>query len=137
MNDKVDHLKNLGSKETEYAYESPNSSMLETFPNQFDHRGYEVTFRTEEFTSLCPKTGQPDFADISINYIPDKECIETKSLKLYLFSFRNHRSFMETITNKILEDLVKVCSPHRMEVVCDFKTRGGIEVTVTAEYAKY
>lgn len=127
-------LTQLGSKSTEYKYGDPTEDILETFENRYPMREYEVQFLTEEFTSLCPRTGQPDFAKIEINYIPNKKCIETKSLKLYLFSYRQCGSFMETITNRILEDLVSVCQPKEMEVIGRFNARGGVTINVTAQY---
>lgn len=134
--DDVTGLKLLGSGRTSYAFEEPTASILEAFPNQYSGRDYQIRFEHPEFTSLCPKTGQPDFAVIEITYVPDQLCIETKSLKLYFTAFRNHGSFMETITNKILDDLVSVCQPRRMQVVARFNPRGGTSLSVTAEYAK-
>lgn len=104
---------------------------LETFPNPNPERDYEISFDCPEFTCLCPKTGQPDFATIKIRYIPDKLCVELKSLKLYLWSFRNEGHFHEAVTNQILNDLVKSVSPRWMEVVGDFFVRGGIHTIVT------
>lgn len=129
-----ENLKQLGSKRTEYKYDSPGVDILETFSNKYVDSNYIVQFVTKEFTSLCPKTGQPDFATIDICYTPNEKCIETKSLKLYLFSFRSYRSFMETITNKILQDLVYVCSPRWMKVEGKFNSRGGIVLNVEVEY---
>lgn len=134
--DNVKDLKNLGSRETEYKYDSPVKELLETFENQFPHRNYQTQFVFNEFTSLCPKTGQPDFATVSISYIPDKKCIETKSLKLYYLAYRNQGAFMETITNQILEDCVAVCEPRQMQVVSNFNARGGTLINVVAEYIK-
>lgn len=108
--------------------------LLETFENQNPERDYTVTHSAPEFTSLCPKTGQPDFAVIVIEYIPDKLCLELKSLKLYLNSYRNDGIFFESVTNKILDDLVKVCKPRYMVVTAEFNVRGGILSTVEAEY---
>ena len=108
--------------------------LLETFENQNPERDYRVTHSAPEFTSLCPKTGQPDFAVIVIEYIPDNLCIELKSLKLYLNSYRNEGIFFESVTNKILDDLVKVCKPRCMVVTAEFNVRGGISSTVEAEY---
>ena len=108
--------------------------LLETFENQNPERDYRVTHSAPEFTSLCPKTGQPDFAVIVIEYIPDNLCIELKSLKLYLNSYRNEGIFFESVTNKILDDLVKVCKPRYMVVTAEFNVRGGILSTVEAEY---
>lgn len=131
MSDDTSKLKSLGSKKTDYGF-TVNPNILETFPNKFPKREYEVTFETDEMTSLCPKTGQPDFAHIRIEYTPGKDCIESKSLKLYLFSYRNEGSFMETITNRICEDLFKCCNPRWLKVVADFKARGGITTQVVA-----
>ena len=129
-------LTQLGSKSTNYQYGGPTENILETFENKYPNREYEIQFLTEEFTSLCPRTGQPDFAKIEINYVPHEKCIETKSLKLYLFSYRQCGSFMETITNRILEDLVSVCQPKEMEVIGRFNARGGVKINVTAGYYK-
>ena len=111
---------------------SPNEAKLEVFENAFPNRDYVITFNCPEFTSLCPVTSQPDFGHIKINYIADKLCVESKSLKLYLFSFRNHNSFHEEVVNIILEELVKTCQPRWAEVVGDFMPRGGISIHVTA-----
>ena len=108
--------------------------LLETFENEFPNRDYTIIHTAPEFTSLCPKTGQPDFATIDIDYIPDKLCVELKSLKLYLNSYRNEGVFFESVTNKILEDLVKVLSPRYMLVSADFNVRGGISSVIEAEY---
>jgi len=134
--DDVTGLKHLGSGKTSYAFSEPSAAILEAFPNKYPDRDYEIRFEHPEFTSLCPKTGQPDFATIEITYIPDQLCIETKSLKLYFTAYRNHGSFMETITNQILDDLVSVCQPRMMQVVALFNPRGGTSLTVTAEYFK-
>ena len=133
MNKEGKGLKVLGSKQTVYPKE-PDKKILETFENKYPKREYTVEFRCPEFTSLCPKTGQPDFAEIVITYTPEKKCIETKSLKLYLFSFRTYGSFMEPITNRILDDLVAVCKPQWMRIDGAFNARGGIGINVTAEY---
>ena len=108
--------------------------LLETIENEFPNRDYTIIHTAPEFTSLCPKTGQPDFATIEIDYIPDKLCIELKSLKLYLNSYRNDGVFFESVTNRILEDLVEVCSPRYMLVTAEFNVRGGISSVVEAEY---
>jgi 7-cyano-7-deazaguanine reductase len=107
---------------------------LETFPNHNDKRDYVITLQTEEFTCVCPKTGQPDFAKIIIQYIPDKKIIESKSLKLYLWSFRNEGVFHEHVTNIILDDLVVALQPRWCKVSAEFAARGGIGITVDAEY---
>ena len=109
-------------------------TVLETFPNPAPERDYTIRMQIPEFTCLCPKTGQPDFGTIIIEYIPDKLCIELKSLKLYLQSFRNEGVFYETVTNKILDDLVKVCEPRYMLVTAEFTTRGGISSIIEVEY---
>lgn len=109
---------------------------LDTFPNPKPERDYEISFECPEFTCLCPKTGQPDFATIEITYVPDALCIELKSLKLYLWSYRNEGAFHEAVTNQILDDLVAACRPRRMVVRGDFFIRGGIHTVITAEYKK-
>lgn len=109
---------------------------LETFPNPRPGREYEICFEAPEFTCVCPKTGQPDFAVIRIRYVPDDLCIELKSLKLYLWSFRDEGTFHETVTNQILDDLVAACLPRRMSVEGDFRIRGGIHTVVRAEFEK-
>jgi 7-cyano-7-deazaguanine reductase len=109
---------------------------LETFPNPQPGRDYEISIRCPEFTSVCPKTGHPDFGEIRIAYVPHERCIELKALKFYLMDFRNKGIFYEAATNQILDDLVAACSPRRMTVVGDFTPRGGISTTVTATYSK-
>ena len=111
-------------------------TMLETFPNPKHERDYEITIRCPEFTSVCPKTGLPDFGEIRITYTPDDRCIELKALKYYLIGFRDRGIFYEDVTNQILDDLVAACHPRRMSVVGDFSVRGGISTQVTATYAK-
>ena len=108
--------------------------LLETFENQYPDRDYNIVHTAPEFTSVCPKTGQPDFGIIVVEYVPDKLCVELKSLKLYLQSFRNEGVFYETVTNQILDDLVKVCKPRYMLVTAEFTTRGGISSIIEAEY---
>ncbi len=110
------------------------SDRLETFPNPQPGRDYSIEFTCPEFTCLCPRTGQPDFATIRIDYVPDRKCVELKSLKLYLWSFRNEGHFHEAVTNRILDDLVRAVSPRTMRVVGDFLVRGGIHTVVTAEH---
>ncbi len=107
---------------------------LETFPNPTPGRDYEVEFTLPEFTCLCPRTGQPDFATLHVSYVPDRRCVELKSLKLYVWSFRDEGHFHEAVTNRILDDLVAAVRPRRMTVVGDFNVRGGIHTVVTAEY---
>lgn len=127
----VDHLKHLGSKITTYDQEPGSPYVLEIFETPSRDQ-YTVTLETDEFTSLCPKTGQPDFGSININYVPDSRCLESKSLKLYLFSYRNYRGFMEEIINKIADDLYMVLKPRSIHVVGSFNARGGITITVRA-----
>ena len=110
------------------------SRELEVFPNPRPDREYEISFECPEFTCLCPRTGQPDFATIRISYTPGDLCIELKSLKLYLWSYRDAGAFHEEVTNRILEDLVASCRPRRMKVVGDFFVRGGIHTVVVAEH---
>ena len=105
-------------------------------PTRSPARDYEIAIRCPEFTSVCPKTGLPDFGEIRITYVPDERCIELKSLKYYMIEFRNHGIFYEAVTNQILDDLVAACQPRRMTVVGDFSVRGGISTVVTAEYRK-
>jgi 7-cyano-7-deazaguanine reductase len=116
--------------------EAKPTKKLETFPNHNPDRDYQVTLKTNEFTCLCPKTGQPDFAELTIQYIPDQRIVESKSLKLYLWSFRNVGAFHEHVTNVILDDLVKVLEPRWCKVVASFAVRGGIAIDVEAEYKK-
>lgn len=131
MTDDVSGLTKLGSQQTEYKYEGPTAGMLETFPNKYPD-DYLVTHETTEFTSLCPKTGQPDFAKITIEYVPNEVCIESKSLKLYLFAYRNYGSFMESIVNKIKNDLTEVLKPRAIVVEGKFASRGGIHTSAIA-----
>ena len=112
------------------------TKILETFPNPEPRREYTIEFTCPEFTCLCPKTGQPDFATISIRYVPNRTCVELKSLKLYFWSFRNEGHFHEAVTNRIANDLVKALRPRSMEVVGDFFVRGGIHTVVTVKYGK-
>jgi 7-cyano-7-deazaguanine reductase len=115
---------------------SPDQARLESFPNPTPGRAYQVTFDCPEFTSLCPVTGQPDFAHITVEYWPHRKCIESKSLKLYLGSFRSQGCFAEAIVNRILDDLVACCQPRRAVVTGRFSARGGIGIKVTAEHGK-
>ncbi len=110
------------------------SKELETFANPRPERDYEINLECPEFTCVCPRTGQPDFATIRIQYVPDSLCIELKSLKLYLWSYRNEGAFHEDVTNRILDDLVEACRPRSMSVVGDFNVRGGIHTVITAGY---
>ena len=109
---------------------------LETFPNPNPARDYEIAIRCTEFTSVCPKTGMPDFGEIRVTYVPGDLCVELKSLKYYMFEFRNRGIFYESVTNQILDDLVAALQPRRMTVVGDFSVRGGIKTVVTAQYVK-
>jgi 7-cyano-7-deazaguanine reductase len=122
----------LGKSETRLPA-SPAEARLETFPNPAQ-RNYRIRFETADFTSLCPVTGQMDFAQITIEYIPAKLCIESKSLKFYLASYRNERAFNEAVTNRILDDFVRACSPREAVVTAEFSARGGIALTVRAEF---
>ena len=109
---------------------------IETFPNARPERDYEILIRCPEFTSVCPKTGLPDFGEIVIRYVPDQSCIELKSLKFYLLEYRNKGVFYETLTNQILDDLVAACAPRQMTVTGAFTARGGITTTVTATHER-
>ena len=113
---------------------APEEAQLETFANSHPNRPYEIVFDCPEFTSICPITGQPDFGSITITYVAKSRCVESKSLKLYLFSFRNHGAFHEEVTNRILDDLVSACDPQWMEVYGDFMPRGGIAIKVKATH---
>lgn len=113
--------------------ETPRT-ILEAFPNPAPHRDYEVKFVFPEFTSMCPVTGQPDFATITVTYVPDRKCVEMKSLKLYFLAFRNKGIFYEAVTNQILDDLVATLSPRRMTIVGDFAVRGGTAGIITASH---
>ena len=110
------------------------SKQLATFPNPCPDRDYEIAFDCPEFTCVCPKTGQPDFATLRIRYVPGKKCVELKSLKLYLWSYRNEGHFHEEVTNRILDDLVQATRPRRMSLEGDFYVRGGIHTVVRANY---
>jgi len=109
---------------------------VETFPNPRPERDYEIAIRCPEFTSMCPKTGLPDFGEIRITYTPDAQCLELKALKYYLLEYRNKGIFYEAATNQILDDLVRACAPRRMRIVGDFSARGGITTSVMVEYVK-
>jgi 7-cyano-7-deazaguanine reductase len=126
--DELSGLTLLGQGKTEPRRE------LETFPNRHPNRDYVVELKTQEFTCVCPMTGQPDFANLTIRYIPDQRIVESKSLKLYLWSFRDEGVFHEHLTNVILDDLVAALDPRWCEVVADFWVRGGIGITVRAEH---
>jgi 7-cyano-7-deazaguanine reductase len=107
---------------------------IECFPNRNPERDYEIKIVAPEFTAVCPRTGQPDFATLTLTYVPDEFCLELKSFKLYLQSYRNRGIFHEHVTNEILNDLVKSCSPRKMTLVGEFNARGGISTTITASY---
>jgi 7-cyano-7-deazaguanine reductase len=134
MDRSKDHLKALG-RETEYL-NTYSPEVLETFENKHQENDYWVQFNCPEFTSLCPITGQPDFAEIKIMYIPSKRMVESKSLKLYLFSFRNNGDFHEDCVNIIMKDLVKLMDPKYIEVIGLFTPRGGISIYPYANYGK-
>ena len=113
---------------------SQPSRELETFDNPQPDRDYTIRIEMPEFTCLCPKTGQPDFATLNLEYVPDKSCIELKSLKMYIWSYRNEGAFHEAVTNQILQDMVDACSPRFMRLTAEFYVRGGIYTTVVAEH---
>ncbi|MDB4965492.1 MAG: queF [Myxococcales bacterium] len=115
---------------------SSPTKTLDTFANPNPARDYEIRFECPEFTCVCPKTGQPDFATIRISYIPDQKCVELKSLKLYLWTYRDEGAFHEAVTNRILDDLVQALDPRQMRVEGDFMVRGGIHTVVVAEHHK-
>ena len=123
----------LAASERNYP-QSPDEARLETFQNLYADRDYVIEFDCPEYTSLCPVTGQPDFGHIVIRYIPDQKCIESKSLKLFLYSCRNASTFHEEAVNSILDAVVNACSPRAAEVVGKFRPRGGIAINVTARY---
>ena len=134
MNREQDHLQSLGHKAeipTDY-----NPAVLEAFENRHQERDYWVQFNCPEFTTLCPITGQPDFAELKIMYIPDKMMVESKSLKLYLFSFRNHGDFHEDCVNIIMKDLIRLMDPRYIEVIGLFVPRGGISIHPYANYGR-
>jgi 7-cyano-7-deazaguanine reductase len=128
-------LSHLGNKSTlsDAQVEQPRT-ILESFPNPTPQRDYDVKFVFPEFTSMCPVTGQPDFATITVAYVPDERCVEMKSLKLYYLAYRNKGIFYEAVVNTILDDLVAVLDPRRMTVIGDFAVRGGTAGTVTATH---
>ena len=132
---KYKELTLLRESESHYP-DSPGQAKLEIFKNTHQNRDYWISFDCPEFTSRCPITNQPDFGKIVIQYIPDKLCIESKSLKLYLFSFRNFGTFHEEAVNRILDDIVAACKPRRAIVIGDFNPRGGIAIKVEAGYEK-
>lgn len=113
-----------------------SSKEIDIFPNPNPERDYEIKMECPEFTCLCPKTGQPDFAVITVSYVPDKLCVELKSFKLYLWSFRDEGGFHEKVVNQISDDLVSACKPRKLKVVGDFNVRGGIYTSVSVDYVK-
>lgn len=131
----LDQLKQLGSQNTKYTYDY-DPSLLERIPNKHADRDYFIKFNCPEFTSLCPITGQPDFATIYISYIPDQWMVESKSLKLYLYSFRNHGDFHEDVVNVIMKDLIRLMEPKYIEVWGKFLPRGGISIDPFANYGR-
>jgi 7-cyano-7-deazaguanine reductase len=128
-------LSHLGSKSklTDADIENPRT-ILEAFPNPRPQRDYEIKFVFPEFTSMCPVTGQPDFATITVQYVPDQRCVEMKSLKLYFLAYRNKGIFYEAVVNTILDDLIAVLDPRKMTIIGDFAVRGGTAGTVTATH---
>lgn len=134
-NEKMKNLSHLGSQGTEYIFDY-DPSLLESFDNTNTHRDYFVKFNFPEFTSLCPITHQPDFAALYISYVPNIKMVESKSLKLYLFSFRNHGDFHEDCMNKITDDLIKLMDPKYIEVWGKFTPRGGISIDPYVNYGK-
>lgn len=130
-----EHLTHLGSQGTRYSSEYA-PEVLETFNNKHPDNDYFVKFNCPEFTSLCPITGQPDFATITIAYVPDKKMVESKALKLYLFSFRNHGDFHEDVVNVIMKDLIRLLEPKYIEVWGKFLPRGGISIDPYCNYGK-
>ncbi|MCM3785249.1 preQ(1) synthase [Neobacillus mesonae] len=133
--DELQDITLLGNQGTKYTFEY-DPSILETFDNKHPYRDYFVKFNSPEFTSLCPITGQPDFATIYISYIPDIKMVESKSLKLYLFSFRNHGDFHEDVVNIIMNDLIKLMDPRYIEVWGKFTPRGGISIDPYCNYGR-
>ncbi|MBR1703850.1 MAG: NADPH-dependent 7-cyano-7-deazaguanine reductase QueF [Clostridia bacterium] len=130
-----ENLTKLGSKTTEYSTDY-DPGVLEAFDNKHPGNDYFVKFNCPEFTSLCPITGQPDFATIYLSYVPDEKLVESKSLKLYLFSFRNHGDFHEDVVNTIMKDLIKLLEPKYIEVWGKFLPRGGLSIDPYANYGK-
>ena len=133
INRKYAALTLLGNSQAAFP-KSPQRGTLEAFPNPNLQRDYTIRVDCPDFTSLCPVTGQPDFAEIIVEYVPNAHCVETKSLKLYLASYRNVHAFNEAVINSILDDLVAVCQPRRMRIEGRFAARGGLALNVTAEH---
>ncbi|MEI8121021.1 MAG: preQ(1) synthase [bacterium] len=129
----IKNLTLLGHSATQYP-DSPDKAKLEAFPNRYVNRDYVVRFDCPEFTSRCPITDQPDFGEITIEYIPNRSCLESKALKLYLYSFRNHNTFHEEVVNRILDDIVKAIAPRRIKVMGHFNPRGGISISAEAQW---
>ena len=136
MKSDTENLSLLGNAKTQYVYDEPSLNILETFKNVHPNRLYVVPFECDEFTSLCPKTGQPDFAKMHIIYVPDELMVESKSLKLYLFSFRQHGEFHEDVCNRIVNDLKDKLNPKYIFLVGDFNVRGGIAIKPVVEYCR-
>ena len=134
--DQTAHLRVLGSGKLPSPAGPPGPHLLEAFPNLFPQRNYIIRIAYPEFTSLCPVTGQPDFANMVVEYIPDTQCVESKSFKLYMTAFRNHNAFMETITNSVLDDLCALLAPRWCRVNGIFAARGGTRLHVFAEHFK-
>lgn len=135
-NDQTAHLTQLGTGRMRQPEEGPHKGLLESFPNRHPERPYVIAVTFPEFTSLCPVTGQPDFGLIVLEYIPDAWCVESKSYKLYMFAYRNHQSFMETITNTVLSDIVDTLDPLWCRVKGLFAPRGATRIHVFAEHFK-
>lgn len=133
--DELDGVTLLGNNKVKYTYDY-DPTVLESFVNKHQNNDYFVKFNTPEFTSLCPITGQPDFATLYISYVPDKLMVESKSLKLYLFSFRNHGDFHEDCVNIIMKDLIKLMDPKYIEVWGKFTPRGGLSIDPYCNYGK-
>ncbi len=133
--EEMEGITHLGSRDTEYPTDYA-PEMLQTFENKHPERDYFVKFNCPEFTSLCPLTGQPDFATVTISYVPEKRMVESKALKLYLYSFRNHGDFHEDCMNIIMEDLIEAMDPKYIEVWGKFTPRGGISIDPYCNYGK-
>ncbi len=133
---RIAHYNGILASFCPYAMPSQPVKILETFANPAAHRDYQIHMEIPEFTCLCPKTGQPDFATLILDYVPDKLCVELKSLKLYVWSFRDEGHFHEDVTNRILDDLVKAVKPRFMRLTAKFYVRGGIFTNVVAEQRK-
>ena len=134
--DQTAHLRSLGTGRLPTPQDGPGLAQLEAFPNCYPDRDYIISINYPEFTSLCPVTGQPDFGTIAVEYIPDEKCVESKSFKLYMFAFRDHQSFMETITNTVLDDVWALLHPRWCRVKGLFAPRGGTHIHVFAERFK-